>query len=504
MTIESEWLEIMDVWHSIEDDTKFELANIYLDKEKHELKVMSAEIEDLAAKVLHLMRIIRDSKGDIAEMHEHKKHLLSLIHHVEPTREWQREIKEELNELAQEIKAARDKAISIELARQKAAIIIRDRKARRLQSISQLEVKNGTWLGEIYSLFEPSTIKHAHEIMALRKFIPNLSRESLFTADFSMYRVEDGEVFLYFAPREYNLIFRDIENAADQLQSTGFYIPPKEGVDEVVAAAREGKVLKTKVSDLQLQKVMNNDYRYGYFDVDFDNIDSLNLARSQLVQAIYGTPWPDTKVSVLYPEYVKMSYRGGCDALATYSKLAWIMGFSEFSAMGNFYRVQHGLLGVLKEEYREPEKEAPKANRSEWEIIKSSYNSGAFDIFRLLESLQNTAWMQGQAVDVVLLPEVTLFIADAINKDRALISNRSSFKRFSLTITMIFHPDRHNILNASGQVIAGHELQVTFDKIYKIFNQFIQDSQNNAVRGFIDPTHIRRLRREILQALKEG
>ena len=90
MNIPEEWQEIMDVWHSIEDETKYELANIYLDKEKHELKVMGAEIEDLAAKVIHLMKTIRDSKGNIAEMHEHKKHLLSLIYHAQPTREWQR------------------------------------------------------------------------------------------------------------------------------------------------------------------------------------------------------------------------------------------------------------------------------------------------------------------------------------------------------------------------------------------------------------------------------
>lgn len=137
MTIDTEWQEIMDIWHSIEDDTKYELANIWLDKEKHELKVMGAEIEDLAAKVIHIMKIIRDSKGDISEMDFHKKHLLSLIYHVQPTREWQREIQAELNDIAQEIKAVRQKAIAIEAAREKAAIIIRDNKARRLQQRTQ-------------------------------------------------------------------------------------------------------------------------------------------------------------------------------------------------------------------------------------------------------------------------------------------------------------------------------------------------------------------------------
>ena len=43
MSIDSEWQEIMEVWHSIETDTRWELANIWLDKEKHKLEVMGAE-----------------------------------------------------------------------------------------------------------------------------------------------------------------------------------------------------------------------------------------------------------------------------------------------------------------------------------------------------------------------------------------------------------------------------------------------------------------------------
>ena len=124
MAIEDDIMQIMDLWHSIEEDTKWELANIWLDREKHKLEVMGAEIERLEDKVIHLLKIIHDSKGDIAEMDKHKKHLLSLIHHVKPTREWQREIQDELNEIAREItmdvKASKEKTKIIVLARRNA------------------------------------------------------------------------------------------------------------------------------------------------------------------------------------------------------------------------------------------------------------------------------------------------------------------------------------------------------------------------------------------------
>ena len=44
MDIEEEARDIIRIWHSLEGSTKWELANIWLDKEKHELRVMEAEV----------------------------------------------------------------------------------------------------------------------------------------------------------------------------------------------------------------------------------------------------------------------------------------------------------------------------------------------------------------------------------------------------------------------------------------------------------------------------
>ena len=102
MTIEDDVKQIINLWHSIEDDTKWELANIWLDKEKGKLEYIEAKVEELEPKIIHLLKILNDSnsKADIRELQNHKRHLLRLLHHVKPTREWQREITEELEEIA--------------------------------------------------------------------------------------------------------------------------------------------------------------------------------------------------------------------------------------------------------------------------------------------------------------------------------------------------------------------------------------------------------------------
>ena len=143
----------------------------------------------------------------------------------------------------------------------------------------KLEVRRGA-LAQIFPLFDPSTLREANEIMALGGSMPHIRNEFLWTADSSMYRAEDGEAFLYFAPKEHNLIFRDFDNAIAQLRSTRNYFPPQEGINEVIAAASAGKALKIKISDLKLIK--DND-EYGHFDVNLDNLDSLNESQMQLV-----------------------------------------------------------------------------------------------------------------------------------------------------------------------------------------------------------------------------
>ena len=221
---------------------------------------------------------------------------------------------------------------------------------------AKLEVRRGA-LAQTFPLFDPSTLQEANGIMARREPMPEIRNEWLWTADFSMYRVEGGEAFLYFAPREHNLIFRDVDNATTQLSTNGNYIPPKEGIDEVVAAAAAGKALKVKISDLQLQKHNPNDH-YGFFDVNPDDTGSLNPSQRLLVQAIYGASKPGNRVYVLDSEYVKNTLRGKEEsAIARASWLDGAFNGSWFSAVGRYVGDANlGLLGVLKEAPKAPQK----------------------------------------------------------------------------------------------------------------------------------------------------
>ena len=219
---------------------------------------------------------------------------------------------------------------------------------------ARLEVGRGP-LAEIFPQFEPSTLQEANEIMALRKSMPEIKSEWLWTADFSMYRVEGEDTFLYFAPKEYNLIFRDIKNATSQLLKTDNYFPSKEGINEVVAAANSGKAIKIKISDLQLVK--DND-EYGHFDVDPDNLDSLNDAQRSFVKTVYGNSKPGNRVYVLTSDYVKEQLKGKEDsAIARASGLGGADDGSRFDARDSVVGFAgYGLLGVLKEAPKAPQK----------------------------------------------------------------------------------------------------------------------------------------------------
>ena len=206
-----------------------------------------------------------------------------------------------------------------------------------------------------HSKVVPGTEQHAREAMLLRESKPELLNKWIWTADFSMYRKEGEESFLYFASGEHNLIFRDITNATRQLTTTGNYIPPKKGIDDVVSSAAAGKTLKLKILDLELVKDNPSD-DYGHFDVDPDNLDALNPAQRSFVQTIYGNSRAGNRVYVLTSDYVKNTLKGKEDsAIARASGLGGADFGSWFLADGrNVDGADFGLLGVLKEAPKAP------------------------------------------------------------------------------------------------------------------------------------------------------
>ena len=229
------------------------------------------------------------------------------------------------------------------------------------QETLEARVKTGP-LAEIFPLFDPSTLHHADEAMAFREQHPGEKNVPIWTANFPMYTKEADEGFLYFTRREHNLFFRALENEATRLPAinqllSGNYIPPKDGIDEVVAAANEGKALKIKISDLQLQKHNPND-EYGFFDIEPDNLDALNPTQKSFVQAIYGNSRSGTRVYVLTSDYVTNTLRRKeKSAIVRASRLYRADVGSWFSAVGRGVGDAYlGLLGVLKNAPKAPQK----------------------------------------------------------------------------------------------------------------------------------------------------
>ncbi len=275
----------------------------------------------------------------------------------------------------------------------------------------KLEVRTGP-LAEIFPLFDASTIQHAHEIMTDRRTDPSLRNEWCRTADFPMYKVEDTEAVLYFAPREHNLIFRDIRNATSQLLQSQNYVPTKEGIEEVVAASETGAVLKVKLSDLRLQ---GNDNEWRYFEIDTSNPNSLNVAERAFAERVYGQGNEfaenmrtlneyginKTKIFVLTPDYVKRKLKGKEDsAIARASGLVGFDGSSGFDAVSWCVGdALYGLRGVLKEsaEGGAPEKieEKPVARTNQVQIpyadalklIEQKYAPRSSPLFPVFEEM---------------------------------------------------------------------------------------------------------------------
>ncbi len=183
----------------------------------------------------------------------------------------------------------------------------------------------------------PETIQHAHEIMNhLRTTGKAFTKEEqeFWSADFIMYRVEDaagnavddakkGEAVLYLAPREHNLIFRNIKTANAQLDSIpSNYIPDQEGIDEVVASYKKGDTLKVRLSQLRLK---NSHPNVKYLEINTSDYakslqeGGLNTDERLLAERVYGkrqdfiknmkmlsdSNIKITKIYVLDPDYVK-------------------------------------------------------------------------------------------------------------------------------------------------------------------------------------------------------
>jgi len=214
-------------------------------------------------------------------------------------------------------------------------------------TLENLVNKQGS-LAKIFLQFDSNTIQHSREITNDRRILENeAEREELrkawfWTVDFSLYTIEDNDVVLYLGERKNNLIFKNIEEATNQLAKNNNYIPKKEDIETVISSK---STLITKLSDLELKE---HDDELSYFEIDTVKYNgTLNKAQRTFAERVYGqeddfknnmkmfrdASISTTRIYVLNPKYVKNHVKEG-SAIARACGLGSFDYSSDFNAYG--------------------------------------------------------------------------------------------------------------------------------------------------------------------------
>lgn len=198
-------------------------------------------------------------------------------------------------------------------------------------------------LAKTFSKLDPATIQHASEITNDRRTLEDkeerqkLRNNWFWTADSSLYTVEDGDAILYFGNRGTNLIFKNIEEATTQLLKDNNYVPSREDIKSV----KTGNTLRINLSELEL-KGDNDEWRY--FDINTSDYDSLNSTQRTFAESVYGqgddfiknmemidkAGKSTTRVYVLNSDYVK-------DHVERDGAIARASGLGIFGDVSGFY-----------------------------------------------------------------------------------------------------------------------------------------------------------------------
>jgi len=207
-------------------------------------------------------------------------------------------------------------------------------------------------LPSLLKVFDPLTIQHSDEICKARITDADMRSPWFWTADAPLYQVDDEEVFLHLGRAKDNIVFRHIDDAVEQIRSTGNYIP---SLDEANALMAADSTLTIMLSDLKLSK---QDNEFSYFEVNTTKYDNLNPSQRVFAEMVYGSGddfkqymatlkaegKESTRVYVLNPDYIKKNV-GKDNVLCRASALFSFNDNSNFSAGSgyinfNFRRVR--------------------------------------------------------------------------------------------------------------------------------------------------------------------
>jgi len=210
-----------------------------------------------------------------------------------------------------------------------------------------------------YKELEPDSFRTSAELTTERRTNQELRGRWLYTANFGMYAVEDGEAVLYFGGRKANPILSNIDEACNQLIKTSNYKVTSAEKSAVADSVKSGHTLRIKLSELDLLK---QDNEFSFFEIDTNNYDSLNKSQRALAEAVYGSGQDfienmemlkrlprrisKTRIYVLNEDYVKEHAKDGAVARATW--LDDFGGSSDFDAYMCGVDDHNALRGVSK------------------------------------------------------------------------------------------------------------------------------------------------------------
>jgi hypothetical protein len=138
-------------------------------------------------------------------------------------------------------------------------------------------------LPNLLKKYDPNSIQHSDEIYNASLMDYGLRYRHFWTADFPLYYVKGGKVFLYLARGKDNLVFRNIKDAEAQILETGNYIPSEKDAHEVMNSAATFKV---NLSNLWLH---DYDGESSYFEVMAPRHDWFDPYQKAFVGRVFGS-----------------------------------------------------------------------------------------------------------------------------------------------------------------------------------------------------------------------
>ena len=184
-----------------------------------------------------------------------------------------------------------------------------------------------------YKQLEPASFQTSAELTTERRTNEALRNRWFYTANFSVYAIEEGKEYLYFGEKAGNPILGNIEEACRQLINNYSYRVNTAEMDAIKEAEKSGLVLRLEMDKLGLKEL--ND-EFSYLEIDTENPDKLNPSQRDLAEAAYdkgndfienmkmlsGQAYNNTRkirttrIYVLNPKYVRKEAKNGAIARA--------------------------------------------------------------------------------------------------------------------------------------------------------------------------------------------